>query len=340
MVADHDALRVDVPGDDGVHVPDIARLHVHLVRHVRHVPTRAGPVCRVGDRAAPVGADGASFDAHALHIAQEALCMHVRDRQGRDARQRDGLFASQARCIAVRRRAGRRWIAGLERQRLHAAALDTAALPRRAVWVRCVPVRLGDAAVVRGIGVQQHADRAVLLRRADGQTTEHTSITNQDDAPSYANAERVKAGEVGVRSVAGVDDVGVRGAGGRVRVEGGGAVRAGRIVAHDVFGEVGLPHRGAIRRGERERCVDGPIEPYRVGIGPHARLAVLRHVGATLRGSRVEDRVGGVDGHAEQVGPFGEHLARGRRIPVIGGDVHMRRVPLQRGTRALGAWHV
>ena len=199
---------------------------------------------------------------------------------------------------------------------------------------------LGDAAVVRGIGVQQHADRAALLRRADGQTTEHTSITNQDDLTAYANAERVKAGEVGVRSVAGVDDVGVRGAGGRVRVEGGGAVRAGRIVAHDVFGEVGLPHRGAIRRGERERCVDGPIEPYRVGIGPHARLAVLRHVGATLRGSRVEDRVGGVDGHAEQVGPFGEHLARGRRIPVIGGDVHMRRVPLQRGTRALGAWHV
>ena len=195
-VAGHDALRVHVPGDDGVHVPDIARRPLHLARHVRPVPTRAGPVRRVGYRAAKVGADGARFDAHALHVAQEALCMQVRDRQGRDARQRDGRFA---------------W-----------SALYATALPRRAV--------------VRRISVQQHADGALRLRRADGPVTKHTSITNQGHRSSNAHAERLEAGEVGVRSGAGVDDAGVGGAGGAVRAEGGGA-------AHDVVGEVGRPHR-------------------------------------------------------------------------------------------------
>ena len=106
------------------------------------------------------------------------------------------------------------------------------AASRGARYATALPRR----AVVRRISVQQHADGALRLRRADGPVTKHTSITNQGHRSSNAHAERLEAGEVGVRSGAGVDDAGVGGAGGAVRAEGGGA-------AHDVVGEVGRPHR-------------------------------------------------------------------------------------------------
>ena len=108
-------------------------------------------------------------------------------------------------------------VAGVEREELDGAALHGGG---GAVGAAGVDVA-ADVAVVGGVGVDEDAVGAVLLRDVDLDAAEVAAVADDDDLVFDADAEFGELLEVGEGAVVGVDDVGGDVAGGGGAVEGG-----------------------------------------------------------------------------------------------------------------------
>ncbi len=265
VVAEHHHLVLDVAGDEGVRVPDLGRLELAEVGHARHdVRVRPGPVAALDARHGALPAalcrrlevrDG---DAVLLEGAQDRRRVAVRDGERGDLGQRVGLVRVEARRVAVRGLARRRRVARVEGQRLHRAALDRRRLPRRALRVGLVAVRLRHLPVLGRVAVDQHAHGAALRRPAHLEPAERPAVPHQHDLAGDRDARGVERGKVLDAPQVRVHDLGVRdGPGLAVPVERRDDVRRHvRVVAHLVLDDFvrAKGHRGQeISSGSKER---------------------------------------------------------------------------------------
>ena len=112
--------------------------------------------------------------------------------------------------------AGSLRVAGVEREELHAAALDGGG---GAIGAARVHVAAG-VAVVGGVRVDDDAGGAALLGEVDLDAAKVAAVAGDDDLAFYADAEVFKFFKVGEGTVVGVDNVGSDVTGGGGAVEG------------------------------------------------------------------------------------------------------------------------
>ena len=173
----------------------------------------------------------------ATERAQQRLGLAVGDRGRRGVREVLGLVGLQSRRARHRGPAGRQRVARVLPQVLDRAALDGVGGAEGAVGVD----RALDEAVVLRIGVDDHADGAVLLGEVRLDAAEVLAVADEHDLAVHVDAELVERGEVLGAAVVGVDDRRGHVARGRVGV----------VADHDVLGVL-LPREAVVLdRGQR-----------------------------------------------------------------------------------------
>lgn len=213
MVAENNDFVRDVAWDDRVRIPDLLDLEVAKVFHGSNsIGARPSPVITLDTRhsALPTFTHLRRALPVSLQAAQQWCGIAVGYRQRGDLGQRIGFFGIEARGMLVRRLAGCRRVAGVERQCLHRSALDTGRLTSRAVRVRQVPTRLRHLSVLLGVRVNQASHCAALRCAANFQPTERSTVPDERDGSLKRDAGVFQGDVVFPASEVGVDNWCVR----------------------------------------------------------------------------------------------------------------------------------
>ncbi len=139
----------------------------------------------VGDRqaAAEVFRDGRAFQ-----LGQQGLRVPVRDGEDRDLRDRWRLLDREAPGIPLRGDSGRQGVAGIQRHVGHAASLDAVLIAHRALREDVID----DVAVIRGVGIDQATDRAMLRGHLHLDPSPRLAVTGDHDRPLHRDAQAVQ----------------------------------------------------------------------------------------------------------------------------------------------------